>query len=263
MTGPMKAIDHRSMFLPVMGMLIALAWLTLWAWEASPYGRYLNHGELAGIDLEGIGIVTTAGLYVAGWTLMTVAMMLPTTLPLLEMFRRLTARRADKGQLMTLVMVGYLGVWFAFGVAAHIADWLLHESYEHIEWLQANPWVFGAGPLLLAGAFQFTPLKYRCLDKCRTPLGFIMQHWRGHHERSHAFLLGVQHGAFCVGCCWALMFLMFAVGTGNVGWMLMLGAVMAVEKNVRWGRRLSTPLGIGLLAWGAMIILDHSWAWNT
>ncbi len=184
MTGPMKAIDHRSMFLPVTGMLIALAWLTLWAWEASPYGRYLNHGELAGIDLEGTGAVTTAVLYVAGWTLMTVAMMLPTTLPLIEMFRRLTARRADKGQLMTLVIVGYLVVWFAFGVAAHIADWLAHESYEHIEWLQANPWLFGAGPLLLAGAFQFTPLKYRCLDKCRTPLGFIMQHGRGRHERS-------------------------------------------------------------------------------
>ncbi len=116
--------------------------------------------------------------------------------------------------------------------------------------------------MLLAGAFQFTPLKYRCLDKCRTPLGFIMQHWRGRRERSHAFALGVQHGAFCVGCCWALMFLMFAVGTGNVGWMLVLGAVMAIEKNVRWGRRLSTPLGIGLLAWGALIILDHTWAWN-
>ena len=262
MIGAMKAIDHRSMFLPVMGMLIALAWLTLWAWEASPYGRYLNHGELAGIDLGGIGAVTTAGLYVGGWTLMTVAMMLPTTLPLLEMFRRLTARRADKGQLMILVMGGYLGVWLAFGIAAHIADLGLHESYEQIEWLQANPWVFGAGPLLLAGAFQFSPLKYRCLDKCRTPLGFIMQHWRGKAERSHAFALGVSHGAFCVGCCWALMFLMFAVGTGNVGWMLMLGAVMAVEKNVRWGRRLSAPLGIGLLAWGALIVLDHSWAWN-
>jgi predicted metal-binding membrane protein len=258
----MKAIDHRSMFLPVMGMLIGLAWLTLWAWEASPYGRYLNHGELAGIDLEEIGAVTTAVLYVAGWTLMTVAMMLPTTLPLLEIFRRLTARRADKGQLMALVIVGYLGVWLAFGVAAHIADWLLHESYEHIEWLQANPWVFGAGPLLLAGAFQFTPLKYRCLDKCRTPFGFVLQHWRGKHERRHAFLLGVHHGAFCVGCCWALMFLMFAVGTGNVGWMLMLGAVMAIEKNVRWGRRIGTPLGLGLLAWGALIIFDHSWAWN-
>ena len=258
----MKAIDHRSMFLPVMGMLIALAWLTLWAWEASPYGRYLNHGELAAIDLDGAGTAGTAVLYVAGWTLMTVAMMLPTTLPLLQMFQRLTVRRADKGLLMAWVIAGYLGVWLAFGVAAHMTDWVLHVALEHIDWAQENLWVFGAGPLLLAGGFQFTSLKYRCLDKCRSPLGFIMQHWRGKHEQRHAFALGVRHGAFCVGCCWALMFLMFAVGTGNVGWMLALGAVMAVEKNMRWGRRLSAPLGIALLAWGALIILDHSWAWN-
>ncbi len=259
----MKGIAHRSLFVPLMGVLIALAWLTLWAWEVSPYGRYLNHGELANVDLVGIGrVLTTAVLYVSGWTLMTVAMMLPTSLLLLEIFRRLTARRADQAQLMTLVVVGYLGVWLAFGVVAHIADWLLHEAYEHIDWLQASAWVFGAGPLLLAGVFQFTSLKHRCLDKCRTPLSFVMEHWRGSRERTHAFLLGVQHGAFCVGCCWALMFLMFAVGTGNVGWMLMLGAVMAIEKNVRWGRRLSAPLGIGLLAWGALITLDHSWAWN-
>ena len=86
----MKAVSHRSYFVPVMGMLIALAWLTLWTWEQSPYGRYLNHAELSGISLEnGVGgILATAILYVVGWTLMTAAMMLPTTLPLLEMFRR-------------------------------------------------------------------------------------------------------------------------------------------------------------------------------
>ncbi len=122
--------------------------------------------------------------------------------------------------------------------------------------------MFGAGPLVLAGGYQFTSLKYRCLDKCRTPLGFIMRHWRGKNERSHAFALGVEHGAFCVGCRWALMFLMFAVGTGNVGWMLALGAVMAVDKNVRWGRRLSAPLGHWLAHLGGLIVLDHSLAWN-
>ncbi len=259
----MKAIAHRNAFLPIMGMLVAFAWLTLWLWEASPYGRYLNHGELADIDLEGAGgVLLTAALYVAGWTLMTVAMMLPTTLPLVVIFRRLTARRADRTQLVTLVILGYLGIWLAFGVAAHIADWVLHEAYEHVDWLRANAWAFGAGPLLLAGAFQFTALKYRCLEKCRTPLSFVMQHWRGSRERTYALLLGVRHGAFCVGCCWALMLLMFAVGTGNVGWMMALGAVMAIEKNLPWGRRLSTPLGIGLLLWGGLIVLDHTLSWQ-
>ena len=259
----MKVIAHRNMFVPIMGVLIALAWLSLWAWEVSPYGRYLNHGELADIDPQGVGgILTTAILYVVGWTLMTIAMMLPTTLPLLNIFDRLTMGRPDHQQLMTLVVVGYLAVWIAFGIIAHIADLLLHEAFEHIAWLQANAWVFGAGPLLLAGVFQFTPLKHRCLDKCRTPLSFVMQRWRGSRERTHAFLLGVQHGAFCVGCCWALMFLMFAVGTGNVGWMLVLGAVMAVEKNLPRGRMLSAPLGSALLMWGGLIILNHSWSWQ-
>ena len=259
----MKAIAHRNAFLPIMGMLVAFAWLTLWLWEASPYGRYLNHGELADIDLEGAGgVLLTAALYVAGWTLMTVAMMLPTTLPLVVICRRLTARRADRTQLVTLVILGYLGIWLAFGVAAHIADWVLHEAYEHVDWLRANAWAFGAGPLLLAGAFQFTALKHRCLEKCRTPLSFVMQHWRGSRERTYVLLLGVRHGAFCVGCCWALMLLMFAVGTGNVGWMMALGAVMAIEKNLPWGRRLSTPLGIGLLLWGGLIVLDHTLSWQ-
>ena len=77
-----------------------------------------------------------------------------------------------------------------------------------------------------------------------------------------ALLLGVRHGAYCVGCCWALMLLMFAVGTGNVGWMLALGAVMAIEKNMPWGQKLSSPLGVALLGWGTLIVVDHSWAWN-
>jgi len=77
-----------------------------------------------------------------------------------------------------------------------------------------------------------------------------------------SFLLGVHHGIFCVGCCWALMLLMFAVGPGNVGWMLALGAVMAVEKNMPWGRKLGRPLGGGLLCWGGLIAFDNSLAWN-
>ncbi len=255
---------HQSYFLPLMGLLVAVAWLVLWTWEQSPYGRYLNHAELGGIDLaEGVGgVLLTAIIYVTGWTLMTVAMMLPTTLPLLDMFRRLTARRPDHMRLVVLLIGGYLGVWLAFGVAAHLFDWTLHELFERNVWLQANAWVFGAGPLILAGVFQFTRLKYRCLEKCRAPLSFITAYWRRDGGPMQAVLLGIRHGAFCVGCCWALMLLMFAVGTGNVGWMLALGAVMAIEKNMPWGRKLGPPLGVGLLSWGGLIALDNSWAWN-
>ena len=260
----MKSPHHSQYFLSIIGALITLAWVTLWIWEQSPYGRYLNHSELGTLSFEAgfDGILGQATFYVAGWTLMTVAMMLPTSLPLIEIFRRLTRRRPDHKQLLSLLVAGYLSIWLFFGVFAHLADLVLHEAYELREWLQSNAWVFGAGPLVLAGVFQFTKLKYRCLDKCRAPMGFVIEHWRGGNERMQALVLGIRHGLFCVGCCWALMFVMFAVGTGNVGWMLLLGAIMAIEKNTSWGKKFSTPLGISLLLWGGLIILDHSLSWN-
>jgi predicted metal-binding membrane protein len=253
--------SERRVFLWSISSLVALAWLILWLWDRSPYGRYLNHGHLAEIGGDGGtgSAFLSAALYLVGWTLMTVAMMLPTTLPLLDIFRRLTARRPERGQLMLLVITGYLSVWIGFGVGAHLADWVLHLVVEYSPWVEANAWVIGGGTLLLAGAFQFSRLKYRCLDRCRAPLSFIMEYWRGRHDYRNALLLGINHGIFCVGCCWALMLLMFGVGVGNVGWMLGLGAIMAVEKNLPWGRKLSAPLGLALLVCGALIFLNHSW----
>ena len=138
-------------------------------------------------------------------------------------------------------------------MAAHLLDRVLHAGLGGWVWLAAHPWVPGAVVLSLAGAFQFSSLKYHCLDKCRTPLGFIMSHWHGPRPRHDAFSLGLAHGAWCVGCCWAIMLLMFVVGVGNVGWMLALGSLMAIEKNAAWGRRTSQPLGFGLLAWAGTI----------
>jgi predicted metal-binding membrane protein len=252
----------RKAFLWSISSLVALAWLLLWLWDRSPYGRYLDHGRLGDIGHDGgtTSVFLPVTLYLVGWTLMTAAMMLPTTLPLLEIFRRLTARRPERWQLVALLIAGYLGVWAGFGVAAHLADWVLHQVVERTTWLEANAWIIGASTLVLAGGFQFTRLKYRCLDKCRTPLSFVMQYWRGRHDRVNALWLGINHGMFCVGCCWALMLLMFGVGVGNVAWMLVLGAVMAVEKNMPWGRKLSAPLGLILLVWGALIALNHSWS---
>jgi predicted metal-binding membrane protein len=239
-----------------MASVIGLAWCALWIWDRSPYGRYLRHDQLGEIDAGPLLFPIT--LYLAGWTLMTVAMMLPTTLPLLEIFRRLTARRQDRSHLLALVIAGYLGVWLGFGIAAHGVDWLTHEIVERSSWLEANAWLIGAATLFLAGAFQFSRLKYRCLDKCRAPLSFVTEYWCGRHERRNALMLGIHHGLFCVGCCWALMLLMFAVGVGNVAWMLLLGAVMAVEKNLPWGRKLSAPLGVALIGWGGLILLNHT-----
>ena len=249
-------MTDRRAFLGLMASVVGLAWCALWIWDRSPYGRYLSHQQLDAIAPG--ALLLPIALYLAGWTLMTVAMMLPTTLPLLEIFRRLTAQRGDRARLLALVIAGYLGVWIGFGIAAHAADWLLHEIVERSSWLEANAWLIGAATLLLAGAFQFSRLKYRCLEKCRAPLSFVTEYWRGRNEGRNALLLGIHHGLFCVGCCWALMLLMFAVGVGNVAWMLVLGAFMAAEKNLAWGRRLSAPLGVALLTWGGLILLQHS-----
>jgi predicted metal-binding membrane protein len=182
-------------------------------------------------------------------------MMLPTALPLLAIFARITAERADRGLLMALLIAGYLSIWIAFGLIAHAADLGLHAAAANSMLLAFNGWIVGMVLLAAAGVFQFSALKYHCLDRCRTPFSFINAHWRGLKPRRQSFLLGVHHGLFCVGCCWAIMLLMFVVGTGSVGWMLLIGAVMAVEKNVAWGRYLSAPLGGGLLLASVVIFV--------
>jgi len=115
-------------------------------------------------------------------------------------------------------------------------------------------WV-AAAVLVGAGLFQFSALKYRCLDQCRTPFGFVTARWHGRAPLREALRLGVDHGLFCVGCCWALMLVMFVVGVGSIGWMLALAAVMAAEKNLPWGARLRTPVGVALVAWGVALVV--------
>jgi predicted metal-binding membrane protein len=97
---------------------------------------------------------------------------------------------------------------------------------------------------------------YRCLDKYCSPFGFVIEHWRGSREKWQSLLLGIRHGAFCVGCCWCLMLLMFVLGIGNVGWMLALGALMAAEKNLPGGRRLAAPIGAAMLLAAVWVGLD-------
>jgi len=162
----------------------------------------------------------------------------------------------DQGRLLALLVLGYLCVWTLFGVVVYMGDLLLHKAVEHNSWLRTHAWALGAVTVSMAGLYQFTPLKYHCLHKCRSPLSFIMGHWRGHRERAQAFRLGAHHGLFCVGCCWSLMLVMFAVGVGNLGWMLALAVVMGVEKNMPWGKKMSAPLGVILLGWGLILFMD-------
>jgi predicted metal-binding membrane protein len=255
---------HDRAFVPLFLGLVAAAWLALAVWDLSPYARYLEHdwtqlGIAASLcaALPAGAVLLPALLYVGGWALMTAAMMLPTTLPLVLVFRRLTRPRPDAGGLLALLLAGYLVAWLGFGLVAHLLGLVLLALVQRSAWLTFNGWLIAAVVLLLAGLFQFSALKYRCLDACRSPLGFITARWHGARPRRESLCLGLAHGIYCVGCCWLLMLLMFAVGAGSIGWMLALGAVMALEKNSPWGRRLATPLGLALLALAVGVAARH------
>jgi predicted metal-binding membrane protein len=221
--------------------LAITAWLVLAMWERSPYGHFLHHeGGFAPLPIE-------ASLFAVGWVLMIVAMMLPSSVPLVVTFGALVGRRRQPSVLVALLLAGYLVVWAAFGLAAWVMDRGIHATVDAVPFLAAHPQLIIFTTLLVAGLWQFSPLRDKCLEECRSPLGFVINRWRGTSERVEAFTMGIAHGTFCVGCCWSLMLVMFGVGLGSVVAMLGLGAITAVEKNLPWGRRITHPLGIALV----------------
>jgi predicted metal-binding membrane protein len=231
-----------------------LAWCALGLWGNSAYGHALLHGHvhmIAGPHRAAL----LAAVFVAGWTLMTVAMMLPTSIPLVVMFHRMVRGRRFGAWLVGALLAGYVGTWVSCGLLLQLANQSLQAGLARAPWPAAAPWVGGAVLLSVAGLYQFSPLKYACLDKCRSPLSFLSSRWHGGNEYAQAFRIGVEHGLLCVGCCWSLMLLMFLVGTGGVAWMLLLGVVMAIEKNHPRGRRLSAPLGWLLLLAAAAVAI--------
>jgi predicted metal-binding membrane protein len=243
---------HIPLFGGLLASLIGLAWLGLVVWGASPYSRFLDHKNLDALRVDGAPVLI---VFVLGWVLMITAMMLPTSVPLIALFGAMVRARSDSGRLIGLLVLGYLSAWTMFGIAVHAGDAVLHLLVDSVPWLNQHVALIAAATVLLAGFYQFTPLKYHCLERCRSPRAFIISRWRGRRPVSEAFDLGIAHGLFCIGCCWSLMLLMFAVGVGSLGWMLVLGAVMAIEKNLPWGRRFSAPVGGLLLAWGTALAI--------
>jgi predicted metal-binding membrane protein len=236
-------------------LILALAaWVALWLTEDSVNSFFHAHNLGHHVHSSNSFIL----LFVLGWTVMTVAMMLPTSLPVIATFHTLAGSRRNRLLLVVLVIIGYLAVWALFGTVIYLGYLLLQWVLGSIPLLSNHMWAGVPLILILAGAFQFTSLKYRCLDKCRSPFSFVIEHWQGRNYRWQALRLGVDHGIFCVGCCWALMLLMFVVGFGSLGWMFILAVIMAIEKNVSWGRRISIPLGIALIGWG-VLLLALSW----
>ena len=262
---PPQRADHARVALTLIVALVALAWLTLAVWSASPWRRWLDHGawsdttwlaELCRALPQGERLVPALA-YASAWLLMITAMMLPTTLPLLAIFRRIVGGRSDAKALVAALVAGYGIVWLGFGIVVYAIDAAV-RTFATSGWLLAHGWVVGALVIGAAGAFQFSALKYRCLERCRSPFGFVNARWRGRQPRVESLRLGIEHGAFCVGCCWALMLVTFVVGMGNIGWMLIVAAAMAAEKNLHWGARLRTPFGAALLFWAAGIVVANA-----
>ena len=233
---------------PLLVGLAGAAWLALALWGASPAARWLGHGE----RLDGAQSWLALGLFLVGWTLMVMAMMLPTAGGLLRDFALLVRARPERNRLRALVAAGFLGAWVVMGALFRVLDESVHSAVASSLWLQARPRLLGATVLVLAGLYQFTPLKHRCLAACRTPRSFIYRFWRGGRPAGDALRVGLAYGRSCIGCCWALMLVMFALGTASLAWMFGLGALMAVEKGTAVGHRLSVPIGLVLVAAGVV-----------
>jgi predicted metal-binding membrane protein len=245
-----------AILIALLTALVLLAWYALWLSGRSPYGHVLLHGSGHAHIAAGSPWLL-AGVFVAGWTLMTVAMMLPTSFPLVLLFHRVVRDRSTSTWLLSLLIAGYLGAWLACGIVLQSANWLLRVGIAHIGLSIYTAWIAAAIILAIAGLYQFSSLKYACLDKCRSPLSFITSRWQGGNESAQALRIGAEHGLYCVGCCWSLMLLMFVVSAASVVWMLFLGAVMALEKNVPWGRRMSAPIGVALLLAATALVIHR------
>jgi predicted metal-binding membrane protein len=182
------------------------------------------------------------------WAVMMAAMMLPTAMPMVSVFATLNRTRGESGRTVAFV-AGYLALWTAFAAAATLAQWALQA------WGLLSPMIVSMSPvlsaalLMIAGAFQFTPLKQACLRACRSPLGFLLTDWRD--GLWGAARMGVRHGFYCLGCCWALMALLFVGGAMNLMWIAALTLLVVAEKIAPKGEILAKALGALMIGAGA------------
>lgn len=234
----------------------------LWAvaavcWVALLAGGHHHDAAMlhSGATRSAAGIALSALLVAGAWLEMIAAMMLPTTIPMVRMFNVVSARGPRPTAARAAFLAGYLALWMVFclgalAAATGIRAW---ATLSQVGWISARPGLVLAAALAIAGAFQLSPLKDRCLTQCRDPRAFLFAHYRRGIRGGWA--LGLRHGLSCLGCCWALMLIMFVTGLGNVLAMLVLTAVMLAEKTTRWGRQLIVPLGVGLLITAALVAI--------
>ena len=232
---------------------IGMAWIVTLLLMTTGGGEYIVDHDAVLADQRFVWPLTIL-LFLASWQLMTAAMMLPSSLPMIAAFLRVSRNDPHPRLAFGRFLLGDFAIWTVFAIAALASDAGVHWLVDHVAALAERPWLVGGSILVLAGAFQFSSLKERCLDACREPLAFLWTHYIA-RTRS-AWWLGLRHGIFCLGCCWALMLTMFAVGMGSLVWMTALAGVMLIEKTSHYGNRLARPIGIVLVAWGVLVMLN-------
>jgi predicted metal-binding membrane protein len=232
----------------------SLVGLTAFSW------LYLIHDVVSGTrdlpaccmrpDARFWGVSDLTALFVM-WSVIMFGLMTPTAAPMVLMFAAINRRRREQERPYVptaLFLLGYLVTWTAFSALATAAQYGLHRAAMiSPAMIATNRWL-GAILLIAAGIFQFTPAKNRCLSHCRSPLDFIMTDWRD--GRRGAFLMGLRHGAFCTGCCWLLMALLFVVGVMNLFWVAVITAFVLAEKALPKGQWLARVSGLFLVGWG-------------
>ena len=229
--------------LALLGVLLALAVV---AWLVTE-DRMVGMESMPGMSLGGLGFFVTV------WVVMMAAMMFPSVAPTVLMYDRLREGHRARGKGAApdgtaLFVAGYLLVWTAAGLTAYALFELVRAiDPAFLAWDEAGRYVTG-GVIVVAAVYQVTPLKRACLAKCRSPMMFLAERWR--NGRAGAVELGVRHGAWCLGCCWALMAALFAVGIMSLGWMALVAAFIAAEKLLPWPTGARLAVALSLLALG-------------
>ncbi|MDQ3572751.1 MAG: DUF2182 domain-containing protein [Actinomycetota bacterium] len=229
-------------------MLVALA----------AVGWAVTGERMAGMDAGPGTDLGAFGFYVAAWVVMMAAMMFPSIWPMVAMQIRIQARKRERGEqaavgMTTLFVGGYLVTWTAVGLVFYVVLDIGHSlDLDALSWDRGGPYLAGS-VILAAAVYQLTPLKDACLEKCRSPLAFLLTAWR--RGRLGALRMGIEHGAWCAGCCWALMAALFALGVMSVGWMVFIAALIAAEKLLPWKALANRGIALLLVLLGIAVML--------
>jgi len=233
----------RYMIPIVLMSIAALGW-----WWSLRMSVDMRAGGMPGMSMSTRSAMSATGFLVA-WLAMMIAMMLPAMTPVVKLYALASAQRRVAP--LSYFVGGYLVVWLLLGVPAYFA-WRALQ----IPLADGAQWVarLAGGSLVAAGIWQLTPLKEMCLRHCRSPMSFFLRYGRRIERPLGASRMGATHGLFCIGCCWAMFVVLVAVGTMNIGWMLVVTALIATEKMFRHGARVATIAGVAFLILGTVLL---------